>query len=107
MVITTLENATAVPNPAGLDARRLYDMPEAQVIHIRLTPGQAVAKHIIPVNAAFYVLEGTGLFEIGEESAEASAGMIVESPASLTRGIVNTGSGDLCFLVFRAPRPAV
>ncbi len=107
MKITSIADAPAVPNPAGLDAKRLYDMPEAQVIHIRLSPGQVVAKHISPVNAAFFVLEGTGKIEIGEETSEVTAGMTIESPASLTRGIANTGAGNLSFLIIRAPRPAL
>lgn len=100
-----LEEAPAVPNPAGLDARRLYDTEHAQVLHISLKPGERVERHIVPVDVAFFVLEGEGEFEIGDEKVTAGAGTLVESPGGLMRGMSNAGAGNLNVMIVRAPRP--
>lgn len=107
-MITTVKTSEApsIPNPNNLDARRLHDTELVQVMHITLAPGQSVARHTIPVDAEFFVLEGSGIFEIGDEQIEAAKDTLVHSPAHLTRGIVNSGNAPLRVLIIRAPRPA-
>ncbi len=62
--------AEARPNPHGVDARNIYDGEHAIVTHILLQPGEQLKKHITPVDAIFYVLEGTGIVEVGDEQLE-------------------------------------
>ena len=69
------------PNPHGVDARSISDTENAQVAHITLQPGEALKKHITPVDVVFYVLEGRGVVEIGEERTEVEADTLIESPA--------------------------
>ncbi|MDD4255912.1 MAG: cupin domain-containing protein, partial [Methanofollis sp.] len=57
-------------NPHGVDARKVYDTEHATMVHIALQPGESLKKHITPVDVAFYVLEGTGIVEIGDERQE-------------------------------------
>jgi quercetin dioxygenase-like cupin family protein len=45
--------------------------PHAEVIHMALLAGQALKRHTTPVDVFFYVLEGKGVMEVGDESQEA------------------------------------
>jgi quercetin dioxygenase-like cupin family protein len=53
----------------------------------------------------YYVLEGEGLFWLGEERLTAAAGQVVWAPAGLAHGVENRGPGRLSLLVGIAPPP--
>ena len=90
----------------NVDARNLYNTEDAMVTVIRLKPGQELKKHITPVDVAFYVLEGTGVVQVGEERLTAEANTLVESPKDILHCWLNESSSDLVFMVIKAPRPA-
>jgi len=93
------------PNPHGVDARSISDTENAQVVHITLQPGEALKKHITPVDVVFYVLQGQGVVEIGEEKAEVGADTLIESPAKIPHRWINESQETLCILVIKTPRP--
>jgi mannose-6-phosphate isomerase-like protein (cupin superfamily) len=105
MRIVTPDSVPLLPNPHGAKACRLHDSPHAQVMHISLSPGQSLAKHSTPVDVVFYILEGRGIVEIGDESAAVVADTLIESPANTPHRLINDGNSDLRFLVTRTPRP--
>lgn len=90
----------------NVDARNLYNTEEAMVTIISLKPGQQLKKHITPVDVAFYVLEGTGIIQIGEEKLEAGKNTLIESPKDIIHCWFNESDSDLVFMVIKAPRPA-
>jgi quercetin dioxygenase-like cupin family protein len=55
----------------------LYDTESAQAVHIELKPGESLKKHITHVDVFFYVLEGKGVVEIGEEKHDFSRDTLV------------------------------
>ena len=89
----------------GVDARNLYNTDDAMVTVITLTPGQSLKRHITPVDVAFYVLEGTGVVEVGEEKAEVTKDTLVESPKDIVHCWYNESDADLRFMVIKAPKP--
>ncbi|QLH75695.1 MAG: cupin domain-containing protein [Methanomassiliicoccales archaeon] len=93
------------PNPHGASVRTIYDHPEAQVTHISLRPGSSLKRHVTPVDVFFYILEGEGEVEIGDEWEKVTKDMIIESPAKIPHRILNNGDSDLRFLVVKTPRP--
>jgi len=95
-----------IQNPHGVDARRLYDTEYAQVIHILLKPGEKLRKHITPVDVIFYVLEGKGIVEIGEEREEVGTDTLIDSPANVPHCWYNEGEETLRFLVIKVPKPS-
>ena len=105
MRIVKVTETPPMKNPHGVDARKLLDAAEAQVIHIELKPGEALVRHITPVDVFFYVLEGTGTVEIGDETARVGADTLVESPAGIPHRWVNDGDGPFRVLVAKTPRP--
>lgn len=103
--VIKVSEAPEIPNPQNLNARRLHDSSPFQVMHISLAPGEMVARHVVPVDVAFFVLEGWGIVEIGDERMEVSVDTLVYSPANQMRGLANIGSEKFRVLVIRAPRP--
>ena len=71
-----------------------------------LEPGQAQAAHAHDVADKFYVVvEGRGLFSVGDEAREVGAGTVVWAPAGAPHGVENRGDTRLTLLVGIAPPP--
>ena len=100
-----MKSAPEKPNPHNVSVRMLYDNENAQAVHIELKPGESLKKHITPVDVFFYVLEGNGAVEIGDEQVGVSRDMIIESPAKIPHRLLNPGDGTFRVLVVKAPRP--
>ena len=100
-----IRQAKTSPNPHGIETRKLYDTEHALVVHILLKPGESLRRHITPVDVFFYVLEGTGIVEIGDEKKEITANTLIESPAKIPHCWYNESKNDLRVLVVITPRP--
>ncbi len=94
-----------LPTPDGIEVRLLYDYENAQIIVITLKPGAVLKKHTTPVDVAFYVLEGEGVVEIGDEEQKVCKDTLIESPANIPHGWRNESNSNLRFLVIKAPHP--
>lgn len=71
-----------------------------------LQPGQVQQPHTHAGQDKFYyVVEGEGLFWLGEEQVRADVGTVVWAPAGLVHGVQNAGSSQLILLVGIAPAP--
>jgi len=105
MNITEVKTAAENPNPHNVSVRALYNKEHAQAIHIQLEPGQSLRKHITPVDVFFYVLEGEGIVEIGNEQKSVSKDMLIESPAKIPHRLLNNSDVVFRFLVVKTPRP--
>ena len=105
MKVVDARKAAQTPNPHKVDARKLHASDHVQVVMITLQPGEALKRHITPVDAFFYVLEGTGIVEIGEERQEVSTDMLIDSPARIPHRLLNEGTVPFRFLVVKTPKP--
>lgn len=92
-------------NPHGIDAKKLYDSEHALVMHLFLKPGEQLKKHITPVDVIFYVLEGTGIVEIGDEKLEVTKDTLIDSPAKIPHCWYNKSNEILRVLVTKVPKP--
>jgi len=106
MKITDVTKVASGPNPHHVDARKVYDSPHAMAVVITLKPGEALRKHITPVDVFFYVLEGTGIVEIGNEKQTVGKDMLVESPARIPHTWSNESGSVFRVLVVKVPKPA-
>lgn len=107
MIITRkIQDQPVSENPHGADVRMLYNHESAQVVHIHLHPGQSLKRHITHTDVAFFVVEGVGTVEVGNEKMVVEAGTLVESPSGIVHCWYNTGSDSLRVLVVKAPRPS-
>ena len=100
-----LSEVEIMPNAHDLDARNLYDSPFAVVTVITLKPGQALKKHITPVDVVFYVLKGKGRVQIGDEMEIVEKDTLIESPKDVLHCWYNDFDSELSVMVIKAPRP--
>jgi mannose-6-phosphate isomerase-like protein (cupin superfamily) len=105
MQIIDAKTTGLAANPHRVKAGKLYDSEHAQVIHITLEPGESLKKHVTPVDVIFYVLEGQGVVEIGQEKQQVGPDSLIDSPAKIPHCWYNESSGVLRFLVIKVPRP--
>ena len=105
MKITDVSTVVSGPNPHHVDARKIYESPHAVAVVITLQPGEALKKHITPVDVFFYVLEGRGEIEIGDERVTIQKDMLVESPAGIPHRWINESNHVFRVLVVKVPRP--
>ncbi len=105
MKITDVSKVVSGPNPHHVDARKIYDSPHAMAVVITLQPGEALKKHITPVDVFFYVLEGTGVVEVGDEKMTVGKDMLVDSPAKIPHRWTNESKEVFRVLVVKVPKP--
>ena len=105
MITIKVAEADALKNPHQVKVSKLYDTEHAQAMHITLEPGESLKKHITPVDVFFYVIEGTGVVEIGEEREEIGTDTLVDSPAKIPHCWYNESGKVLRVLVVKVPRP--
>ena len=105
MKITDVAQVVSGLNPHHVDARKIYESPHAVVVVITLMPGEALKKHITPVDVFFYVLEGSGVIEIGSEKKTVGKDMLVESPARIPHRWSNESTMVFRVMVVKVPKP--
>jgi len=104
MRIIDVKNVDIFQNPHNVDARKIYDEKNAQAVHLTLNPGESLKRHITPVDVFFYVLEGNGIVEVGDEKKEVCSDMLIESPAKIVHCWYNESNEILRILVVKVPR---
>ena len=92
-------------NPHQVSVRMVYDHDHGQAVVISLKKGEGLKKHVTPVDVMFYILEGTGMVEIGDEVKEVGRDTVIESPARIPHRLFNESSPEFRFLVMKMPRP--
>lgn len=100
-----IKDAEPLKNPHGVNVKRIYDTEHAQVVHIELRPGEQLKPHITPVDVFFYVLEGEGVVDIGDETQTVSADTLIDSPKGIPHCWYNKSNRILRILVGKVPRP--
>ncbi|MDD1658739.1 MAG: cupin domain-containing protein [Methanomicrobiales archaeon] len=105
MKITEVAKVVSGPNPHHVDARKIYESPHAMAVVITLQPGESLKRHMTPVDVFFYVLEGEGIVEIGDERKAVREDMLVESPARVPHRWINESRAVFRVLVVKVPKP--
>lgn len=101
MNIIEVQKTGIAQNPHGVDVRRIFEGDKVQVAHITLKPGEQLKKHTTPTDVLFYVLEGTGIVEIGDEKKEVDKDTLIDSPAKIPHCWYNEGTDTLRVLLIR------
>lgn len=104
MEVIDIKKAKTIKNPHGVKVSRIYDGDHAQAMHITLQPGESLKKHVTPVDVFFYVLEGRGVVEIGDEKEMVEQDMLVNSPAKIPHCLHNTSSSIFRILVVKTQK---
>jgi len=104
MKVTKVGDVSSFQNVHSVEAKRIYDSVNAEAIHMSLAPGQSLKKHATPVDVFFYVLEGKGIVEIGDEKQEVEKDTLIDSPKGIPHLLRNVGEGVFRFLVVKVPK---
>jgi quercetin dioxygenase-like cupin family protein len=105
MQTLTADQTPLADNPHGVDVRHLYQTADVVVSQITLEPGEVVKPHKAPVDAFFYVVEGTPSITIEDETVTTGPGSLVPSAAGRLHAIRNESGACARFLVVKTPNP--
>ncbi len=105
MQTITPDQIPVADNPHGVDVRHLHANPHVVVSQITLEPGEVVKPHKAPVDAFFYVLEGTPVVEIEGETVTAAPDTLIPSAPRHLHSIRNESAARVRFLVVKTPNP--
>ena len=85
----------------------LFDTPRMFCDVYGFNPGQEQTAHAhAGSDKVYFVLDGTGVFKVGEVERIVGSGHAVFAPAGLSHAVRNPGPGPLSVLVFMAPKPS-
>jgi len=105
MKIIDINNVDTSDTPHKVAVKKLLNFEHATIVHIELKPGEALKLHKTPVDATFYVLEGEGIVEIGDEKQKVSKDQLIFSPAKIPHLLLNESDKAFRFLVIKTPTP--
>ncbi|KKW41712.1 MAG: hypothetical protein UY92_C0014G0037 [Candidatus Magasanikbacteria bacterium GW2011_GWA2_56_11] len=71
--------------------------------HAVVKPGKTSYPHKLKTSEVYYILEGEGVMQIGEESKKVCPGQAVYIPPNTQQYIRNSGKTDLVFLCIVDP----
>lgn len=106
MKTISFKDVETVKNPHGVDARKIHENENVKVVHILLKAGESLKKHATPVDVFFYILEGEGIVEIGDEKQTVTKDTLVDSPKNIPHCLYNEGNADFRILVVKTPKPS-
>lgn len=104
MKIINTDKAAVSASPRGVNVKHLLSNDSVAVSNIFLQPGEAVPSHTTPVDVFFYIIEGKGRVQIGQEIAEVKEKDLIESPAGIPHALF---ADDYFFsvMVVKTPNP--
>lgn len=100
-----------IEDHVGVKAEKFYKTTlfrsDALLLGINcLEPGQVQKPHDhADQDKFYYVVEGNGRFQLGDEQMTAGPGEVVWAPAGVIHGVTNESSSRLTLLVGIAPAP--
>lgn len=101
MKVTKVSGIETFNNPHKVAAKKIFESPQATVIHMTLNPGESLKSHVTPVDVFFYILEGEPTIEIGAEREKMLKDTIIESPADIPHCVYNESDVIARFLVIK------
>ncbi|TFG20740.1 MAG: cupin domain-containing protein [Promethearchaeota archaeon] len=105
MKIVNVKDINIKETPHNVAVRPLFSFEHASFVHITLQPGETLKKHITPVDATFFGLEGTGKVEIGDEIQDIQKDVLVFSPKGIAHRLFNESDTPFKFMVIKTPTP--
>jgi mannose-6-phosphate isomerase-like protein (cupin superfamily) len=109
MIIVNRDNARVILTGHGSELRPLIDRTTSEVTQCSLAeevlpPGRAVAPHHHrELEEIYYILSGTGLMTVGDESFDVGTGDAIYVPRGHRHTLENTGADPIRLLVVCGP----
>ncbi len=105
MTIIQPGEGTTVLEKKTMVGKKLISRRDAEIVRLKLGPGDRLPVHTTPVDVSFFVAEGSGEIAVGSETASVSAGALVESPRDIPHGLANPSGETFTVLVIKTPKP--
>ncbi|MTI61450.1 MAG: cupin domain-containing protein [Firmicutes bacterium] len=105
MEIIKMNEIRGQKNKRGVIAKPILKHSHAQVMNLVLEPGNVVPEHSVPVDVFFYIVEGKGTLQIGEEKAIVEATNIISCPPN-TKMSLTADQGER-FVVLNVKTPSL
>ncbi len=80
MKVIKMEEVEGKENKRGILAKKLISHENADVTNLVLSPGDEVPEHSVPVDVFFYIVNGKGTLQIGEDEEIVEKNDIVPCP---------------------------
>jgi len=80
MNIIKMDQIEGFTNKRGVLVKQLIKHEDTTVMNLVLNPGDVVPEHAVPVNVFFYIVEGKGTLQIGDEAKVVEAKDIITCP---------------------------
>ena len=109
MLIINRKDATILHTPHGSEIRPLIDRTTAPITQCSLAeetlpPGKTVAPHHHEVlEEIYYILSGSGMMTVGDESQAVGAGDAIYIPKNNVHSLTNTGDEEMKLLLVCGP----
>lgn len=109
MLIINRKDSKILNTPHGSEIRPLIDRTTAPITQCSLAeetlpPGKSVTPHHHAVlEEIYYILSGSGVMTIGDESQAVSAGDAIYIPKNNVHTLTNTGTEDMKILLVCGP----
>ncbi len=99
MKIQNLNNSPKVP--FDLDGYILHSEKQLELVHLVLKPGENLSEHKNPFDVIFYVVQGSGILTVENDSYALNANDTNKITSDKNRSWKNTGNQDLKILVIK------
>ena len=80
MEIIKMNQVEGMKNKRGVVAKKILKNDDVQIMNLVLESGDVVAEHSVAVNVFFYIVEGKGTLQIGDEKKVVEAKDIIPCP---------------------------
>lgn len=104
MDIIRMHEKEGFVNPRGVTVKELYNVEATKIMNLTLRPGDHVPHHNVPVHVFFYIVEGTGTLQIGEEKAIVTEKDIIPCPPGTTMALWADQGVAFSVLNVKSPR---
>ncbi len=105
MKIIKMDQIEVSKNKRGVIAKKLLKHDHAQIMNLVLSPGDVVPEHSVPVDVFFYIVEGKGRLQIGDEESVVEAKDIITCPPN-TKMSLEADQGEK-FVVLNVKTPSL
>ncbi|RKD26537.1 Cupin domain protein [Caminicella sporogenes DSM 14501] len=105
MEIIKMDQVEGVVNKRGVLVKQLIKHKDTTVMNLVLNPGDVVPEHSVPVNVFFYIVEGKGTLQIGDEAKVVEAKDIITCPPN-TKMSLKADQGEK-FVVLNVKTPSL
>jgi quercetin dioxygenase-like cupin family protein len=99
MEIIEYKNAPKIP--IEFEAHNLCNRKDLDIIHLIIKEGTVLDRHKNPTDVIFYIINGKGIFEAGDNRYVITEKTCIQIEANLEHGWINSGQGDLVLLVIQ------